>query len=180
MAFRERRFQPVPPGQRPTRRRSAARVLVRAEGTVLLFCDTDPGLPASRWWVTPGGGIDVGETPREAAVRELFEETGLRIIEDQLVGPIAERTVTHGYSDQILVQHETFFSVDVDRFAIDVSGHTPEEQITLSDHGWFTMDEVASMWVWPDELAALFAGDGSTSVDLGEMEESTVAVAQGG
>jgi 8-oxo-dGTP diphosphatase len=33
-----------------------------------------------RWrgWVPPGGKVEAGETPRRAASRELFEETGLR------------------------------------------------------------------------------------------------------
>ena len=30
-------------------------------------------------WVIPGGGIDPGETPEDAIVREFFEETGLKV-----------------------------------------------------------------------------------------------------
>jgi ADP-ribose pyrophosphatase YjhB (NUDIX family) len=43
---------------------------------VLLVSMEPPGEP--RWWHFPGGGIELGETPRAAAIRELFEETGLR------------------------------------------------------------------------------------------------------
>jgi 8-oxo-dGTP diphosphatase len=32
-----------------------------------------------RGWVPPGGKVEPDETPREGAVRELFEETGLRV-----------------------------------------------------------------------------------------------------
>ncbi len=39
-----------------------------------------------RIWTIPGGGLDPGETPAEAAVRETFEETGYHVAVDRLVG----------------------------------------------------------------------------------------------
>ncbi|MBA3957140.1 MAG: NUDIX domain-containing protein [Parachlamydiaceae bacterium] len=38
-------------------------------------------------WVLPGGGIDAGETPEEAVVREVLEETGLRV---KIIRKVAE------------------------------------------------------------------------------------------
>lgn len=38
-------------------------------------------------WVPPGGGIDAGETPEDAAIREALEETGYRV---KIVRKIAE------------------------------------------------------------------------------------------
>ncbi|GAA5047858.1 8-oxo-dGTP diphosphatase [Thermocatellispora tengchongensis] len=39
-----------------------------------------------RYWELPGGMIDPGETPRHTAVRELYEETGLRIEDPSFAG----------------------------------------------------------------------------------------------
>jgi 8-oxo-dGTP pyrophosphatase MutT (NUDIX family) len=43
---------------------------------------TDPKRPGQ--WDAPGGHIEAGETPEQAAVREVFEESGLRIRESDL------------------------------------------------------------------------------------------------
>lgn len=179
--FRNRRFVAVPPQERPSRRRTAARVIVTDGTRVLLFTDTDPGLPGIRWWVTPGGGIDPGETPRDAAVRELAEETGLRVDPGRLLGPVAVRDVAHGYSDQVLYQHETFFVLVTPRFQVDTAGHTEDEQLTIAGHDWLPITELATLGepVWPAQIAALVEladRPEAWPLELGEVEESTVRV----
>jgi ADP-ribose pyrophosphatase YjhB (NUDIX family) len=50
------------------------------EGDAILLSRIAPGATASSdgMWTLPGGGIDFGEDPRDAALRELEEESGLR------------------------------------------------------------------------------------------------------
>lgn len=179
--FRTRRYVPVPPGERPHRSRSGARVVVTDGEHVLLMADTDPGLPGSRWWVTPGGGIDDGETPRQAAVRELAEETGLRVEAGQLLGPVAIRDVVHGYSDQVLHQHESFFVLFTPRFEVDTAGQTEGEQLTMAGSAWHPVAELDHLPepVWPSGISRLIAAaatSGGWPIELGAVEESTVPV----
>lgn len=181
MSFRTRRFTPVPPAERPHRSRRATRVVVTDGVAVLLFADTDPGIAGSRWWVTPGGGIDPGETALDAGVRELFEETGLRVAASDLLGPVMTRVVVHGYSDQVLTQHETFFVLVTSEFVLDTSRHTADEQLTLSGHRWVRLDALHELEhpVWPAGLPALVALAGqphSWPLELGRVEESTLPV----
>lgn len=171
---------PDDPNDRLWRRRTASRVIVvDRQDRILLFCDTDPGYPDQHWWVTPGGGIDPGESERQAAVREVAEETGLQISESDLIGPVARRLVHHGYSDQVLAQEETFFLVRVDAFTPDQSSYTEEEKITLVDTRWWTPEEIAGTreWIWPKELLRLVehaAREGVEPLDLGLVtDEST-------
>ena len=70
----------VAPEARPQRVRRTARVLlVDDRDRLLLFRDTDPGLDDAHWWITPGGGIDPGESDDGRAhsrnmLRELLAE----------------------------------------------------------------------------------------------------------
>jgi putative (di)nucleoside polyphosphate hydrolase len=50
-------------------------MLVNAQG--LAFAGRRIDMPAGDAWQMPQGGIDAGETPRAAALRELREETGV-------------------------------------------------------------------------------------------------------
>lgn len=61
---------------RRIKRKIVGAVLLSADGRVLLGkTAADAGGVYSGSWVVPGGGIDAGETPRQALIREVLEET---------------------------------------------------------------------------------------------------------
>jgi len=53
----------------------------------LLLCRLTPLSPAQTVppWTLPGGGLDFGESPEDAVVREVLEETGLQVSVDTLI-----------------------------------------------------------------------------------------------
>ena len=51
-------------------------VVMDPQGAVLLFNTAAPDSSCFTRWITPGGGVDPGESHLVAAQRELFEETG--------------------------------------------------------------------------------------------------------
>lgn len=59
----------------------AAAIVLDDKGHILLQQRSDNGL-----WGIPGGGVDPYEEPAEAAIREVFEETGLTVEITRLVG----------------------------------------------------------------------------------------------
>lgn len=67
------------PGYRPC----VGITVINREGLVWIGRRADsPGEEEGRgaWWQMPQGGIDAGEDPSKAALRELFEETGMRTV----------------------------------------------------------------------------------------------------
>ena len=96
----------------------------------------------------------------DAAVRELEEETGVRISAEELVGPILVRPVVHGYSDVVIDQEDVFFACWVPAFEVTDAGHTEEERLTMTAHRWWSRAELAATTEGNDMKLLTVAIDG--------------------
>jgi 8-oxo-dGTP pyrophosphatase MutT (NUDIX family) len=120
--------------------RPAVRVVcIDDDFRVLLLRWRDP-VSGSMLWEGPGGDVEAGETPFDAACRELEEETGLR---DARVGGrsvVVTRDVW--WAGCHLDGVEEFFVARVSDTTTGerrLSGH---ELVSLVGESWFTWDEI--------------------------------------
>jgi 8-oxo-dGTP pyrophosphatase MutT (NUDIX family) len=123
--------------------RLTSRILLFDEsGSILLMLTTAPDTSKFARWVTPGGGVDPGETHEIAAVRELFEETGLRIATP---GPsVWNYDFVVGWDD---ADHDTghaeYYVVRTSRFEISRENWTDDEKVDTLDIRWWSLDELS-------------------------------------
>jgi ADP-ribose pyrophosphatase YjhB (NUDIX family) len=101
-----------------------------AEGRLLLIRRGRP--PAEGRWSLPGGRVEAGESDAQAVVRELAEETGLRVEPGSLVGQV-ERPGPGGVV------------YDIHDYAAIVTGGTLAAGDDASDARWASLSELRSL-----------------------------------
>ena len=101
-------------------------------------------------WLQPGGHIEEDETPEEAAVREVYEETGIKSTligehfprEDDLIRPLGVQYNRKDNGDRM-----------IDMVYVG-KPNNPNEPLKVNDEssdiGWFSRHDLEEMPVFPD------------------------------
>jgi 8-oxo-dGTP diphosphatase len=128
--------------EHPKRQRIAAYALITRDGEVLLTRMSSRTRIQGRWTL-PGGGIDHGEDPRTALVREVHEETGLhvepgRVLDvhsSHFVGPRSDGLVENYHGVHII------FEARILPESEGVEPHVLEEDSSTEESQWVPVEE---------------------------------------
>lgn len=152
----------------PEERQAARVITVNPAGQALLFETWDPDRPElPTKWISPGGGVDDGESLLEAAARELLEETGMTA--QRMLGPLSvEDFIWTNQHGRTIHQFDHVFVGYVDSAELSFDGWTAWEREFMTHARWWDLADLehGEIRYYPKNLldlvrqAAAESGDG--------------------
>lgn len=109
--------------------------------------------PYSAFWQMPQGGIDKGETPAEAAIRELHEETGIRsatiIAESQHWHPydLPPELLGRIWDGKYRGQMQRWFALRFTGSESEINIDPPDHEREFAEWRWASMAELPRLIV---------------------------------
>lgn len=136
-------------------RRSSRLLIISASERVLLFkfSHKHGALAGEEYWATPGGGLEDGETFECAAIRELYEETGITV--SSVGEPIADREFAMRMpSGEMVISFERYFIVRASDEKVSRLEWTSHENEVMADYHWWSICALKATReiVWPESL----------------------------
>jgi 8-oxo-dGTP pyrophosphatase MutT (NUDIX family) len=125
--------------------RTAGRVFLIDEACRVLFAHEriDVGSGQTHW-ITPGGGLEGDETPAQGAMREVLEETGLRVDLPLWADAVYIERDLYRLAGTWWDQTNHYFLARVACQEIEPTHQTELERQIMLGFRWWSLDELAS------------------------------------
>lgn len=123
----------------------AAYALVRRADQILMS-HLSPRVPFEGWTL-PGGGVDHGESPRDALRREVHEETGLRVTAGRVLDVYSHHFTGRSPAGVLEDFHGLglIYEAEVDAESVGVEPQVLEVDGSTDRCGWVDLDEAARL-----------------------------------
>ena len=128
--------------QVPVQRQAVRAVVIDGQGRTLLFKAFPDQTRSRHFWITPGGGVNAGESDESALRRELREECGL--LDFEIGRQVWTRNAAFPLpsTGEMIDQWERFYLVRIDAHEVDITGWDEFEREFMTEPRWWRLEEL--------------------------------------